>query len=70
MPVNDSAENVTHCGVIKLIDGDGIEVTQETWGDWVASTSRWTHGSDQLYINQFHSCGIFKVIPIAETPAL
>ena len=51
MPVNDSAENVTHCGVIKFIDGDGIEVTQETWGNWVASTSRWTHGSDQLYIN-------------------
>lgn len=64
MPVDDSAENVTHRSVIKLVDGDSIEVTQETWGDWVTSTTRGPHGSDELNINQLHGSGIFKVIPM------
>ena len=63
MPVNNSAENVTHCRIIKLIDGNGVEVTQEAWGDWIASTARRAHSSDQLNINQFHSCGLLEVIP-------
>ena len=66
MPVDDSVENVAHCRVIKLIDGDSVEVTQEAWSDRVASTARGAHGSDELNINQFHSSGVLKVIPVAE----
>ena len=64
MPVDDSAENVIHRCVIKLVDGDSIEVTQETWSDWVTSPTRGAHGGDELNINQLHGSGILKVVPV------
>lgn len=66
MPVNNPTKNMTHRRVIKLIDGDCVKVTQEAWSDRVASTARRAHSSDQLNINQFHSCGILQVIPVIE----
>ena len=33
MPVHDTPEDLSHGVIIKLIDGNSIHVTQETWCD-------------------------------------
>ena len=39
MPLHDVAEDSGHGFVIKLIDGDGVEMTQEARGHMVAATT-------------------------------
>ncbi len=39
MPRHDPAEDSIHGWVVKFIDGDGIEVPQETWSDYVTTTT-------------------------------
>ena len=39
VPRHDPAEDSIHGWVVKFIDGDGIEVPQETWSDYVTTTT-------------------------------
>ena len=56
VPVNDPAKDEGHGAVVELVDGNGVEVAKETWGDWVATASRWTHGCDEQGIHQIDLC--------------
>ena len=39
MPLHDAAEDGGHGLIIKLVDGDGVQVTQEAWGHRVTATT-------------------------------
>ena len=52
MPANDSIEDEFHCVIVKLIDGDGVEVAQEPWSYGVSPSTRRAHGSNQNNINK------------------
>ncbi len=52
-----------HGLVIELIDGDDVEVAQETRRDRIAATTRGSHGSEELDINQRQLACILLVIP-------
>ena len=52
MPVYNSAENEFHGSVVKLVDGDGVEVAEESRGDRIASTPWRTHRSYQQNVHQ------------------
>ena len=52
MPSNDSVEDELHGAVVKLIDGDGIEVPEESRSDGVTPTTRGTHSSDKENVNK------------------
>ena len=51
MPPDDAVEDELHRGVVELVNGDGVEVSEEPRGDRVTPTSRRTHGSDQLDVH-------------------
>jgi len=52
VPVHDPAEDKLHGAVVKLVDGDGVEVAEEPRGDGVTPTSWGTHGRYQQNIHQ------------------
>lgn len=52
MPVYNPAENQFHGVVIKLVNGDGVEVAEEARGDWIASAPWRTHCSYQQNVHQ------------------
>ena len=54
MPVHDATENQLHCLILKLIDGEGVEVPEESLGDGVTTSSRGTHGCHQDDVHQIH----------------
>jgi len=41
MPVDNSAENGRHCVVVKLINGDGVEVAKKARRDGIATAAWW-----------------------------
>ncbi len=47
-------EDELHCGVIKLVNSDGIEMPQEARGDRISTPTRGTHGSYQNNVHQVH----------------
>ena len=63
MPVHDGPEDALHGVVVKLVDGDGVEVAQEAGSDWVTAAAGRTHGRDQLNVNQLHGRGLLQVVP-------
>ena len=52
VPIHDLAEDDSHCLVIKFVDGDGVEVSEETRGNGVTPTTWGAHGSNQQYIHK------------------
>ena len=54
VPVHDAAEDELHCVTLKLVDGEGVEVSEEPRGDGVTTSSRWTHGRYQYNVRQVH----------------
>ena len=52
VPVHDPAEDQLHGGIVKLVDGDGVEVAEEARGDGVTPTSWGTHGCYQQNVHQ------------------
>ena len=52
MPVYNPTENEFHGIVIKLVNCDGVEVAEESRGDWIASTPWRTHCSYQQNVHQ------------------
>lgn len=55
----NSRENPDHCFITEGINGANIEVSQKARCDWVSSSSWWTHGSHQLYINKYNFICVF-----------
>ncbi len=47
-------EDELHCGVIELINGDGIEMPQKARSDRVPTPTRGTHGGYQNNVYQVH----------------
>ena len=43
MPAHDATKDGHHGLIIKLINGDSVEVTQETWGYRIAATTCTKH---------------------------
>jgi hypothetical protein len=43
MPVHDLAKDGLHSLIVELIDGDSVEMAQETRGDGVAATTCKSH---------------------------
>ncbi len=52
VPVRYPAEDKGHGGVIKFVDGDGVEMSEETWSDRVPSPTRGTHCRYQENVHQ------------------
>ncbi len=44
MPVCDCCEDPVHGVVVKLLDGDDVEMARESSSDVISSSTRWTHG--------------------------
>lgn len=63
MPFHDPAEDLSHGGVIKRGDADGVEVAQEARRDGIAATSGRSHGTYHLNIHQMDGRSVLKVIP-------
>lgn len=51
VPVCDSAEDVRHDIIVKLVDGDGVEVAQEARSDWITPSPWGAHRSNQQRIH-------------------
>lgn len=64
MPVHDFPKDGDHGVIIKFINGDHVEVSQEARGHRVPATTWWAHGSHDLDVNQLHGCGFLQVIPV------
>ena len=47
MPIRDGGENACHRVIVKLVDGDDVEMSREAAGDVVSTTTWWSHGSDK-----------------------
>jgi len=43
MPLHDLSEDGVHGVVIKLVNGDQVEVAHESWRDWVTTTTCIAH---------------------------
>ena len=54
VPVHDTAKDEFHCVTLKVVDGEGVEMTEEPRGDGVTTSSRWTHGCYQYNVHQVH----------------
>ncbi len=52
VPVDDLAEDEGHGVVVELVDGDGVEVAKEAWGDWVTPATRRAHGCNEQGVHQ------------------
>ena len=52
VPVHDAAEDQLHGLVLKVIDGEGVEVAQESWRDGVPPATGRTHSSNQNDVHQ------------------
>lgn len=52
VPVHDPAVDQAHGRVVKLIDGDGVEMPEEAGRDWVASTPWGAHCGNQQRVHQ------------------
>lgn len=44
-------EYSTHGFIAKFIDGDYVEVTEESRSYWISTTPRGAHGSDDLHVH-------------------
>ena len=47
VPVGDSAEDFDHCVIGKRVHANDVQVTCQAACDVVATTPRWTHGSNK-----------------------
>ena len=52
VPADDPIEDELHGAVIKLIDGDCVEVSQESWCNGVTPPTRWSHGCNQQDVDE------------------
>ena len=66
MPIHDSSKNPSHLLFTKLIDGDHVEMAQETGRDWITPTSGRTHGGHQLDVCQVDGCCVFQIVPVVK----
>ena len=64
VPVHDPPEDGDHGVIIKLVNGDHVEVSEETRGDRIPATARGTHGGHNLDVNQLHGRGFLEVVPV------
>lgn len=53
-----------HRFIIEFCNGDNIKMSNKSWRDRVASSSRWAQGAYKLKINKIDFWCIFFVIPI------
>jgi len=65
-PVNKSLENNGHVVDIKSCHRDHIVVTRVTLCNVVSPTTRWTHGSNKLYVLQFPKREKASIIPVCK----
>ena len=49
----DTAEDVHQAVVLHLHEGEEVEVTQQTWRRWVATSARGAHRTHKVHIHQF-----------------
>ena len=63
MPVHNSSKDKCHGVVIKFIDGDGVEVTEEARGDGIPPSPGWAHGCNEENIHQVHGSVLLEIIP-------
>ena len=45
------AEDLALAGVLQLSKGEVIEVPSESSGDWIATTTGWTHGTHKVHVD-------------------
>ena len=64
MPLHNLTEYTRHCNVAELVDGDGVEVTEEARSDGIAAPTRGTHGGYELHIHQLHGGVLLEVVPV------
>jgi len=64
MPAEDGVVDGGHLLVVELVDGDGVEVSQEARCDWVATAARWTHRRHQLDVGQVDRRRLLQVVPV------
>lgn len=63
VPVCDCCEDSVHGVVIKLLDGDDVEMTREASGDVIPPSTRRTHGRhEQLEVKADQQCILSSAI--------
>ena len=59
MPLDDWTEDVLHRRLVKRVDADEVEVTQEAVRHVVAATARWTHRCQHDDVLKVEDAGVF-----------
>ena len=52
MPLHDAVEDQFHCIVLEFVNGEGVEVTEESGCDGVTPATWWAHGCYQDNVHQ------------------
>lgn len=60
---DNGGEYPLHRFIVERHDADDIEVTEESRRDGVTTSTWWTHGSQELNVNQTDLSGVLLVIP-------
>ena len=64
VPFHNLTEYTRHRNVAELVDGDGVEVTEEAGSDGVPPPTRRTHGGYELHVHQLHGSVLLEIVPV------